>query len=311
MLWPRRKHLNVIGNRFGLPFSISMYLPRLIEDTGLFKGLGGWPRTSRGASPSLLNHALFRATSILVELKRIRESEEECRRQFENVRAQLDLGESRIAFWSPSIVAIASSLSSGLASMRILQDYLPRLVGQTAGVGGVPASMNDWNRIKRSDLPAGIVDLMERYWTSNGENIKNHRDLDVHHWSVGQHCYLQLTDPPRALILLPDDPTVTRRDDQTFAGCVDGITVFQEGVVALDSLITRLCGELGGTPDTPSLAVDLDQFGDLREGTTQTVALLVDDASGMSGVVIGHNPQRQIVARKYSAADGIAPSESD
>lgn len=276
-----------------------MYLPSLIDRVGLFKGLGGWPTSVDGQRPSLLNQALFRATAILVQLQLIHDGEGFCRAQFERVREQLDLKGDRIGFWSPSIVGILTALSSGFASVRALQDCLPRLTGQTLGVGGVPQSMNDFKRLRRSDLPSRHVDLFHQYWINGGERMKHYRDLDVHHWSIVEHCYLHLVEPPRVLVLLPDDPEILRRADQTFSKHVDGISVLQHAVRELDALVTELCEELGGTPRRPPLTITLEQFGDLRKGVSQTIAVVVNDQEGNSGVILGHTSDRQVSARQF------------
>lgn len=276
-----------------------MYLPSLIERVGLFRGLGGWPTGADGRPPSLLTQALFRATAILVQLQQIYDGEELCRAQFEQVREQLDLKSDRIGFWSPATVGIVTALSSGFASVRVLQDCLPRLTGQSLGVGGVPQSLNDFNRLRRSELPSRHVELFHRYWTNGGERLKHYRDLDVHHRSIVEHCYLYLVEPPRVLVLLPDDPEVLRRADRTFSKEVDGISLLQHAVRDIDTLITKLCEDLGGTPQRPPLSIALEQFGDLREGISQTVAVVMNDQAGTSGVILGHTPDRRVSARQF------------
>ena len=228
-----------------------------------------------------------------MKLKQMEALGEACLKQYHNRKSMLNIKDQRIVFWSPTFVLLLDEFTPFLASLRISQDLLWQSLVRTQNCRGQASTSlsKDIERRKLDNfmrsgkLDKRIYHIIIKYWNNGGRELKNYRDLDIHNYAIVRHSFLQISPEEKILVLLPDNPKELKRDCATFKTERDALTYFKDQFFLLHNCIEEIAATLGYSKKPLGQSVATNQLGELEEGTSKTLALMIQYMNGRSLVI--------------------------
>ena len=247
-----------------------MYLPELLNSEGLFQRVYSWKTDS--SCPDEFSALLYRASSCLIHIRRLTELNHRCVTEFGLFEDQLALGEDRIVYQSPSLLAALNEISPLLSSLRIMQDMLLPLIGRTNG-RSMPASINDGMKtLHMLGLSNEIRGILLRYWQASGSSLRDYRVLDQHHASLVAHTFLQIRPTKKVLVLFPDNPETRTPKKFTYDKSINGIEYLHSAFMRLHAVYEDIAGALGFEGGLIESEIGMAQLGILLPPRKRTLA---------------------------------------
>lgn len=293
-----------------------MYLPALLNTFGLFQRFS--TLLDSGPDGKDASDFLFRATSAVLHLQRIRDLHSQCVVEYQAFASDLTTRRQRIVLSSPSVVSVANEVPPLLNTMRLMQDMvLPIFARRLNPQPHIPGSLNDaTKKLDSYSLPPEIRDLTRTYWDTSGRTVKKYRDLDQHYITVVNHMLFEVSPVPRLRLLLPDNPEVKSADAFTFAEERDAFEYLPMAFQALHDWVEALAQAIGAAPRPVPNKVRVEQLGTLLPAVGGTLALMVDhlvidNKVALGGTVINQLMDGRLEIGRKQPRHVIVQSESE
>jgi hypothetical protein len=279
-----------------------MFLASTMNSLGLFQALGGWPKGQQAVPgdgrPTALTEAFTRATAAIISLHTLRSLEIQVLDEYRALAHEIEDPAPTIRVHSVPLCQMVSQFGPFFSSLRSLQDLVFPLVGSALSVG-TPQSMNVKPKKRRNvRLPVSIKDAIWEYWDSEGAKVKAYRDIDHHYTAIMARSFIQVAEPQRLVLLLPDNPEGKSPRLFTYEEQIDALDYCEGAIRGLDGLLSRLGQELGITPAPIKQSFDFMPPLVTQVGIRQALALLVEDASQGKALIIGQTPDRRLSIKK-------------
>lgn len=252
-----------------------MFIADLLNAQRLFQSIQGLSDNSdvqRG-----LSEFLFRATSVVIHLQRIRELHSLCLAEYGVFADELDIKRQRIVFSSPNVVALVNEIPPLLNTLRIMQDMaLPMFARARQQRFSVASSLND--AIKKLHTYPFPEDLKKRtlgYWEANGRQLKDYRDLDQHIRTIATRVLFEPAPSPQLLVLLPDNPSVKKESDFVYEEERNALQYIPALFRSLHDWIEEFAQGMGSKPSLIQTSVEMHHLGNLMPPLGGTIALMV------------------------------------
>ena len=147
---------------------------------------------------------------------------------------------------------------------------------------------------RNGKLDEHIYQIITKYWNSSGQELKNYRDLDVHHYAIIRHTFLQVSPEEKILVFLPDNPREEKRERATFKMERDALLYFKDQFYDFHSCVEEIAATLGYSKKRIGQVVTTSQLGEeLKEGENKTLALMIQ-SMGRYDVVVDQNENRTL-----------------
>jgi hypothetical protein len=276
-----------------------MYLASLLNNARLFQHVGGWKKTSSDEVQSDVDIFLFRASSAYSSFVRMQMFSGKCLEQFSKRKGDLSIKRNQIVFWSPTLVEFLNEFSPFLSSLRIMQNLLLPLTAKAVRTGkSIPLSLADCMR-KLDGYGFGdeICGLVREYWRSSGLDVRGYRNIDQHYYAIVHHSFLQVFPEERVIVYLPDHPDEQSPKRVSFDKRRDALTFFDDAFLKLHNLVESIAKLLGFQPTPIDQTIRMAQLGDLAEGVSQTLALMIDDIERLTGAEFGQTEDRRVYVK--------------
>lgn len=292
-----------------------MHLADTFNPLGRFQTLGGFIKSQAPGSP--LGHRchvlLERAFQAFVHIQECRRLRTLILRQFGPTFIELRGSPSRISASSPAVAALLVELSAALGGLRILQNEAWQFASAVAGARDAPSSYHDAAKSlsrtygsgqKRprwmSSIPKPIRTAVLEYWQGGGQQLADYRDVDQHHDRLARQCFLDCSAEGYSTfwVRLPDNPESKAPKHYTYGGQIDGIAFASEGFDKIHSLVEALAVQAGATPQPLERAVHFDPELEHIPGVARSTAILLTDAAGTEGLLLGQDEERHVTIRR-------------
>lgn len=254
-----------------------MYIAELLNQFEYFQYLAGWKKSSRSNGlVEGLNSLLFRGTSAVVHLQRIKKLKKICEGEFDFFENRLVIVDDRIVYNSHFMVELFHEISPLLSTLRIMQNMIVPLIGKELSMS-VPSSLDDViKKINSIRLPQKIKGLIEEYWRSSGQELRFYRDVDQHYDVLIKQSFMQIRPNKRVLICLPDNPEDKDPKKFKFKEQKDGVEFVDTAFKQLHDCIESIARTLGYSKMPLEEEMEMSQLGDLRPFRKRTLGLMVE-----------------------------------
>jgi len=240
-----------------------------LNKRGLFQYFNGWKDASTGYDQDILEDLLFRGCSAFLNLERMEIYCETCLKQYCNHKNELNIKDQRIVFWSPTFVLLLNEFTPFLASLRIAQDLLWQSISRTQPCKDqAPNHLSDaMKNLSKYKINPHIHRLLTEYWNNGGKELKKYRDLDVHHYAIIRHSFLQASPDEKILIFLPDSPeekNSNARKHATFKLERDAVPYFRDQFYKFHKCAEETAETLGYPKKLIGQFVGMSQLGGIE-----------------------------------------------
>jgi len=289
-----------------------MHLPHAFNARGLFQYLAGWMRHRPHTVEGRAHKVLQRAYQVLYHLDKADELATVAFGQFTAWASSAGTLPENIHGWSPQTAAVIIGLSAAFRAIRILQNEAWMLARDAHGVhaSNAPKSMHDaykgirplrdgrqkaWTR----SIPLPVRQAISDYWTTSGNRLADHRDVDQHHESLAKGCQLlgQSGTISRLAIWLPDNPEQKAPKQFSYERQTDALALARSDFMAIHDLIETLARLDGAQPKQVDYHVDFVPHVEHRPGIASPTALVLLDVEDTKGLLFAHNEHGNITIR--------------
>lgn len=213
----------------------------------LFQGLGGWRNSkSKRAEPQETNEresldnkireiddVLFRVYCAYVILRRVDNHSNFCIKQYETVKSNLLLKDSKIRFWSPTIAEITIQFSAFVSALKYANLKMIQLAvhEKNPNVSVSMSLQKTMTNVSKKENPYNLDteprNIITDYWNNYGKKFNEYRTLDQHYFALVDRSFLQLYPKTKLIILLPDNPEIQSGKKLTFTKEIDAMDYFK------------------------------------------------------------------------------------
>jgi hypothetical protein len=253
-----------------------MFIAELLNKHNLFQSIQGL--SDNGEVQHDISEFLFRATSAIIHIERVRELHALCLSEYGVFADELDIKRSHIVFSSANVVALVNEVPPLLNTLRIMQDMtLPMLARVGQKKFSVASSLNDAvKKLHSYPFPEAMRKRTLIYWDASGRHLKDYRDLDQHYRSVATRVLFKHSPSPQMLVLLPDNPSVKKDADFTYQEERNALHYIPTLFRSLHDWIEEFAQAMGSKPRPIQPSVEMHHLGVLAPPVGGTIALLVD-----------------------------------
>lgn len=252
-----------------------MQLPDLLNRNNLFRSLNGLEYEEKEKLNQVKDEIFSRGTSALLHLIRIQKLNKQCVQEYSLYKNQLtNIRDSRIVFSSETLGYLLNEISPLFGTLRLLQNNSLKLL-RTLGVNTLPKSLNDY--IKKPDshkVKPEIHQSILQHWNSSGEKLKHYRDVDQHYkWLTGRY-FLQVVDPNKIIIEIPDNPETKSPKDFTYENQINAIDFLNKSFIEIHGVIENIAVQYEAKSKIHQQGLLMDQLGDLTPYTNRTLSFM-------------------------------------
>ena len=276
-----------------------MYIAKILNDKGLFQSIGGWIKVNPNIHPSFVDEFLFRACSVRLSIMRMDFLNGKCLYQFRKQKNELTIHDSRLTFWSPSLIEFLNETTPFLANMRIMQNSVIPLAILMSGLKqSVDSSLADAiKKVESYGLTKKLSVAIKDYWENGGKQVVDYRDVDQHFSTVVKHAYIQIhSNKEELLVLIPDNPEVKSPKKFEFSTNRNALDYFRDSYFRLNKLVENMGKILGINPHSIDQPYDMNNVA-IEDGVNKTLLLAIEDTTKFSGIEVGQTEERKIYIR--------------
>jgi hypothetical protein len=289
-----------------------MYYWRVIlNNNNLFQRFGSWLEKSQNdffINPRI-EELLARATCAFINLNRIKNINDFCIQQYDELENYLNIKDNEIGFWSPSLAEMFNEFSSYLSNLRIMQNLIWCItVRQCNSTANPPKSINDGiKKIDKYGLDSELKVIIQEYMHCNGNYIKSCRDIDQHYFPIIEHSFLQINPKKQVKVILPDNPDVQSKMKLKFDEKIDAQEFFQHSFSEFHDFSDKIAKYFGFEPrDIPHTIKNLYHRG----FDERTLFLYIDNPYRCAGIEFYQNSYLKILPRELPIPRKVIKPES-
>jgi hypothetical protein len=249
-----------------------MYIADLFNTNNLFQNFGGWFQETKVSFFSRMMKSkekdikkileswklnvqgfetlLGFATSVILTINQIKNLEQKCVQQFEELKEKLDLRENRIIFWSHKLVNLLSKISLVINIIGIMENLLLELIGKKVKH---PMPKNMFILIKNGHKSYNFLQLklwnrIEAYWQNTGKYLRAYKNIERYLFSLTTHSYIEINPKEKLLILLPDNPEMEISYKFVYEKNVDAIRFLENSFNDFHNLVEDISMQFDYNP---------------------------------------------------------------
>ncbi len=278
-----------------------MYIAQIFNTTNKFQNLGGFIKGKKiGDSPNR-DEFFLHATNVLVSLNRLKMLNTICLDQIQKYKDKLTIVDDEITYWSPTLVEMLTIIPSVFSSLIIMQDKFMPMLNHIGSWGKTfPSSFNDViKKIDSYGLSPAIVILLKGYWDSNGDMVRDYRDLGQHFYYLTLVTYYRHLPSESIVVALPDNPGVKNKDEFKYRNKVNAIDYLLKSFDSLHDCIENIVKTFGCPPGNIEQSI---AFGHMPKviipGIKKTLIIMVHDSKGEYALEVGQTSESKIYLEK-------------
>ncbi len=98
-------------------------------------------------------------------------------------------------------------------------------------------------------FPAGISDLITKYWKQNGQKLRKYRNLEQHQFNLLEEAYLIKKTTERFILYLPDNPNERDFEKLTYQNKIVAIDFFKFEIQVFHEFVEKIMETIGIKPE--------------------------------------------------------------
>lgn len=259
------------------------YVPRLLNQNSMFLCLNTASRDTKGNEnlTSKIDHFLYRASCVLKSLESMQAAEALSVNLVKSYIGQIKFGKDlKIAISVEPLFEVYAQIPSALSQQVNMQNQVLPILQSYLGIkASVPSSLKDALKvgIEKYGFSPEISSLINEYWRSIGNFIRDVRDINEHFVALVDFSYFKYEkDPGQILIFLPDNPEEKSPSKFTYKNENDAFETISEGLHQLNNLFEKIFSTLGVKPSQFENSLYMKHMGSLGEEQERTLGLMVN-----------------------------------